>query len=99
MSDEKINRLIEEIGKVLAKVVYDSGELQDLLAKIKKSGYNPMIAIEAKLSLFKDSDEVGTLLHDIADLSDDKIDHEKDFNDLVTSEDQEFLKSIHIKIE
>jgi hypothetical protein len=99
MIDENVNKLIEEIGKVLANAVYDSEELQELLNKVRSSGYQPMIAIEAKLTLFKDSEEEGAEKYDIKNKLLDKLSYDMDFDELVTSEDQKFLNSIHIKLE
>ena len=96
MEENNLKNIVEEIGKLLANLIHDSEELQDLMEKLREEGHQPVISFEAKLTLLRDSEEVpeGGEDEEIVELNYDQV-----FDELVTKDDMQFLDSIHIKVE
>lgn len=96
MEENNLKNIVEEIGKLLANLIHDSDELQELMEKLREEGHQPVISFEAKLTLLKDSDGLPEDLEDeeIVELNYDQV-----FDELVTNDDMKFLDSIHIKVE
>lgn len=96
MEENNLKNIVEEIGKLLANLIHDSEELQDLMEKLREEGHQPVISFEAKLTLLKDSE---TLLDGDEDEEIVELNYDQVFDELVTKDDMKFLDSIHIKVE
>jgi hypothetical protein len=96
MEENNLKNIVEEIGKLLANLIHDSEELQDLMEKLREEGHQPVISFEAKLTLLRDSEDLldGEGDEEIVELNYDQV-----FDELVTKDDMQFLDSIHIKVE
>jgi len=96
MKEKDLAEIIEKIGEILSDFIHDSEEMKSLIEQIKEMGSLPAIAVEARLTLFEEIDEDIEIIEE-AQLLLSPVDFEKEFEESITSEDINFLKSINIK--
>ena len=97
MKERDLAEIIEKIGELLSDFIHDSEEIKSLIEQIKEMGSLPAIAVEARLTLFEEIDEEVEIIEE-AQLLLSPLDFEKEFEESITSEDINFLKSIIVII-
>ena len=96
MKEKDLAEIVEKIGELLSDFIHDSEEMKNLIEQIKEMGSLPAITVEARLTLFEEIDEDIEIIEE-AQLLLSPVDFEKEFEESITSEDVNFLKSINIK--
>ncbi len=97
MEDKNFAEIIEKIGDLLSDFINDSEELKSLLDELKESGQMPAISVEARLTLFEEIDDDFEIVEETQLLL-PPVNYDKEFEESITSDDVDFLKSLNIKL-
>jgi len=90
--DDNLKQLMKELGAAINDTLSNSEKISEAIAKIRGSGYDVFLVLEATIGFNKRSEESRT---DLAFGTDD--DAEAKLN--ITSQDVKFLKSLKISID
>jgi hypothetical protein len=90
--DENLKQLMKELGAAINDTLSNSERISEAIAKIRSSGYDVFLVLEATIGFNKRSEEVRT---DSAFTR--SYDGEAKLN--ITSQDVKFLKSLKISID
>ena len=87
--DERLKKLMKELGEAINQAVADSDRISDVMARIKAGGNDAFLVLEATIG-FNQRDGSG------------EGGPSKDFNSSgeleITSQDQQFLRSLRIAV-
>lgn len=87
--DEKLKRLMKELGEAINQAVAESDRISEVMARIKAGGNDVFLVLEATIG-FNQREGSG------------EIESSKDFNSSgeleINSQDQQFLRSLRITI-
>ena len=90
--DEHLKRLMKELGEAINDTLSNSGTISDAISKIRSSGYDVFLVLEATIGFNKREEE--TLVESALAKNSDG---EAKLN--ITSQDVKFLKSLKISID
>ncbi len=89
--DQQLKQLMKELGEAINESLADSEQIADVVAKIKKGGYDIFLVLEATIGVSKpgESSDNTSLVTTLTSNPELKI----------SEQDLKFLKSLRIKIE
>ncbi len=90
--DENLKQLMKELGAAINDTLSNSEKIGEAIAKIRSSGYDVFLVLEATIGFNKRSEEVRT-----ESAFGGTYDGEAKLN--ITSQDVKFLKSLKISID
>ena len=90
--DENLKGLMKELGNAINESLSTSEAIQETISRIKASGYNVFLVLEATIGFNKRSKE-----SHVASSSTPNNNYEAKLN--ITSQDVKFLKSLKISVE
>ena len=90
--DEHLKRLMKELGEAINDTLSNSGTISEAIAKIRSSGYDVFLVLEATIGFNKRDEEAH-----VEPALTKNADGETKLN--ITSQDVKFLKSLKISIE
>jgi len=90
--DENLKHLMKELGTAINDTLSNSDRISEAIAKIRSSGYDVFLVLEATIGFNRRLDTVADEPAEFAG-----IDGEAELN--ITSQDVKFLKSLKISID
>lgn len=90
--DQRLQRLMKELGRAINESISDSEQIAEVIAKIKSGGYDVFLVLEATIGFNKREEEEAA---ESSSLNLRKS--EPDFK--VSAQDLKFLKSLRISID
>ena len=91
--DDKLKKLMKELGDAINESLSDSDEIAEVISRIKGDGYDVFLVLEATIGFNKRDEETDTEIK--SGVSSRKT--EADFK--VNAQDVKFLKSLKISVE
>jgi uncharacterized protein (UPF0335 family) len=90
--DQRLQRLMKELGQAINESISDSEQIAEVIAKIKSGGYDVFLVLEATIGFNKRDEEEAA--------QSSLVNYKKTEPDFkVNAQDMKFLKSLRISID
>lgn len=87
--DDQLKRLVKELGEAINQAVADSDRIAEVMGRIKASGHDVFLALEATIGFTQREPSYEGVPHD---------DRKSSGQLEITSQDRQFLRSLRIAI-
>jgi hypothetical protein len=91
--DERLKKMMKELGDAINESLSDSEEIAEVISRIKDSGYDIFLVLEATIGFNKRDEE------DEAQAGPDVVTSIKEPEFAVNAQDMKFLRSLRIAID
>lgn len=88
--DQRLKKLMQELGEAINESISDSGQIAEVIAKIKTGGYDVFLVLEATIGFNRRDEETPRT-------NETDSTHEPELK--VNPQDVKFLKSLRITLE
>ncbi len=92
MVDQRLQKLIQELGEAINESLADSEQIADVIAKIKSDGYDVFLVLEATIGFNRHDEEESEDEQPVSERE-----HDPEFK--ISPSDMKFLKSLRITID
>src|SRR5262245_53241916 len=90
--DQQLKQLMTELGEAINETLADSGQIAEVVSKIKDGGYDIFLVLEATIGVSKQGDKATDKTSLVTTLTSNP-----EFK--ISDQDLKFLKSLRIKID